>query len=157
ARARADPRGRLGARSLDGRRARGAGLALLPRPGPGLWRQRWNHPRGHALLRDHLDRRRARHELVGARDGAAAQDGLGHPGPERDRVDLHRERGLDGVGALMRRALLPLVLAVLGLAGAGLATLSLHGAATTTVQRATEERLRGAGVTAARTLEQPGF
>lgn len=57
----------------------------------------------------------------------------------------------------MRRALLPLVLAVLGLAGAGLATLSLHGAATSTLQRATEERLRGAGVTAARTLEQPGF
>jgi signal transduction histidine kinase len=57
----------------------------------------------------------------------------------------------------MRRALLPLVLAVLGLAGAGLATLSLHGAATTTLQRATEERLRGAGATAARTLEQPGF
>ncbi|HET6984710.1 MAG TPA: HAMP domain-containing sensor histidine kinase [Myxococcaceae bacterium] len=57
----------------------------------------------------------------------------------------------------MRRALLPLVLAVLGLAGAGLATLSLHGAASSTLQRTTEERLRGAGVTAARTLEQPGF
>ena len=57
----------------------------------------------------------------------------------------------------MRRALLPLVLAMLGLAGAGMATLSLHGAASATLQRATEERLRGAGATAARTLEQPGF
>jgi len=57
----------------------------------------------------------------------------------------------------MRRALLPLVLAVLGLAGAGLATHSLHRAATSALQRATEERLRGAGATAARTLEQPGF
>ena len=57
----------------------------------------------------------------------------------------------------MRRALLPLLLAVLGLAGAGIATWSLHRAATATLQRATEERLRGAGTTAARTLEQPGF
>ncbi len=57
----------------------------------------------------------------------------------------------------MRRALLPVVLAVLGLAGAGLATLSLHRAASSALQRATEERLRGAGATAARTLEQPGF
>jgi two-component system, OmpR family, sensor kinase len=57
----------------------------------------------------------------------------------------------------MRRVLLPLVLAVLGLAGAGLATLSLHRAASAALQRATEERLQGAGNTAARTLEQPGF
>jgi len=57
----------------------------------------------------------------------------------------------------MRRALLPLLLAVLGLAGAGLATLSLHRAASSTLKRATEERLHGAGITAARTLEQPGF
>ena len=57
----------------------------------------------------------------------------------------------------MRRTLLPLLLAVLGLAGAALATLSLHRAASTALQRATEERLRGAGTTAARTLEQPGF
>jgi len=57
----------------------------------------------------------------------------------------------------MRRALLPLLLAVLGLTGAGLATLSLHRAASGALQRATEERLRGAGITAARTLEQPGF
>jgi signal transduction histidine kinase len=57
----------------------------------------------------------------------------------------------------MRRALLPLLLAVLGLAGAGLATLSLHRAATSALKRATEERLHGAGSTAARTLEQPGF
>ena len=57
----------------------------------------------------------------------------------------------------MRRALLPLLLAVLGLAGAGLATLSLHRAASSALQQATEERLRGAGITAARTLEQPGF
>jgi len=57
----------------------------------------------------------------------------------------------------MRRALLPLALALLGLTGAGLATLSLHRAASATLQRATEERLRGAGATAARTLEQPGF
>ncbi len=57
----------------------------------------------------------------------------------------------------MRRALLPLLLAVLGLTGAGLATLSLHRAASSALQRATEERLRGAGITAARTLEQPGF
>ncbi|MGZ3479478.1 MAG: sensor histidine kinase [Myxococcaceae bacterium] len=57
----------------------------------------------------------------------------------------------------MRRALLPLLLAVLGLAGAGIATWSLHRAATATLQRATEERLRGAGTTAARTLEQHGF
>ncbi len=57
----------------------------------------------------------------------------------------------------MRRTLLPLLLAVLGLAGAALATLSLHRAASTALQRATEERLRGAGATAARTLEQPSF
>ena len=57
----------------------------------------------------------------------------------------------------MRRALLPLLLAVLGLAGAGAATLSLHRAASSTLQRATEERLRGAGTTAAFTLEQPAF
>lgn len=57
----------------------------------------------------------------------------------------------------MRRALLPLLLAVLGLAGAGIATWSLHRAASSALQRATEERLRGAGATAARTLEQPGF
>ena len=57
----------------------------------------------------------------------------------------------------MRRVLLPLVLAMLGLAGAGLATFSLHRAASAALQRATEERLRGAGTTAARTLEQPGF
>ena len=57
----------------------------------------------------------------------------------------------------MRRALLPVLLAVLGLAGAALATLSLHRAASSALQRATEERLRGAGSTAARTLEQPGF
>ena len=57
----------------------------------------------------------------------------------------------------MRRALLPLLLAVLVLAGAGLATLSLHRAASSALQRATEERLRGAGITAARTLEQSGF
>jgi signal transduction histidine kinase len=72
-------------------------------------------------------------------------------------VGLHRERGLDGGAALIRRALLPLLLAVLGLTGAGLATLSLHRAASSALQRATEERLRGAGTTAARTLEQPGF
>ena len=57
----------------------------------------------------------------------------------------------------MRRALLPLLLAVLGLTGAGLAMRSLHRAASSALQRATEERLRGAGTTAARTLEQPGF
>ncbi|HEY3585720.1 MAG TPA: sensor histidine kinase, partial [Myxococcaceae bacterium] len=57
----------------------------------------------------------------------------------------------------MRRALLPLLLAVMGLAGAGVATLSLHRAATSALKRATEERLHGAGITAARTLEQPGF
>ena len=57
----------------------------------------------------------------------------------------------------MRRALLPVLLAVLGLAGAALATLSLHRAASSALQRATEERLRGAGTTAALTLEQPGF
>src|SRR5262249_59749303 len=91
------------------------------------------------------------------RDGEADPDGLQHPGPQLDRVDLHREPDLDGGGALMRRALLPLLLAVLGLAGAGLATLSLHRAASSALQRATEERLRGAGITAARTLEQPGF
>ena len=88
---------------------------------------------------------------------AAAPHGLQHPGHQRHGVDLHRQRGLDGGGALMRRALLPLVLAVVGLAGAGLATLRLHRAATTALQRATEERLHGAGTTAARTLEQPGF
>jgi signal transduction histidine kinase len=49
------------------------------------------------------------------------------------------------------------LLAVLGLAGAGVATLSLHRAATSALKRATEERLHGAGITAARTLEQPGF
>jgi len=57
----------------------------------------------------------------------------------------------------MRRVLLPLGLAMLGLAGAGLATFSLHRAASAALQRATEERLRGAGNTAARTIEQPGF
>ena len=57
----------------------------------------------------------------------------------------------------MRRVLLPLGLAMLGLAGAGLATFSLHRAASAALQRATEERLRGAGTTAARTLEQAGF
>ena len=57
----------------------------------------------------------------------------------------------------MRRALLPVLLALLGLAGAGLAMRSLHDAASLALQRATEERLRGAGTTAARTLEQPGF
>src|SRR3974377_2276716 len=34
---------------------------------------------------------------------------------------------------------------------------SLHRWAASALQRATEERLRGAGSTAARTLEQPGF
>ncbi|HSP18789.1 MAG TPA: histidine kinase dimerization/phospho-acceptor domain-containing protein, partial [Myxococcaceae bacterium] len=57
----------------------------------------------------------------------------------------------------MRRALLPVLLAVLGLAGAGIATWRLHRAASSALQRATEERLRGAGTTAARTLEHPGF
>jgi|GEM_PF-391367 len=57
----------------------------------------------------------------------------------------------------MRRALLPLLLAVLGLAGAGAATWSLHRSASAALQRGTEERLRGAGTTAARTLERPGF
>src|SRR5262249_30249809 len=106
---------------------------------------------------DDVARHRTRGAVVGARDGAALPGRFQHSGPQRDRVGVHRKRGLDGDGALMRRALLPLALALLVLTGAGLATLSLHRGASATLQRATEERLRGAGATAARTLEQPGF
>ena len=44
--------------------------------------------------------------------------------------------GIRPGAAPRHRALLPLLLAVLGLAGAGIATWSLHRAATATLQRA---------------------
>jgi len=50
---------------------------------------------------------------------------------------------------MMRRALAPLLVAVLGLAGSLTVTLFLHRAATTALERATDERLRGAGRSAA--------
>jgi signal transduction histidine kinase len=56
-----------------------------------------------------------------------------------------------------RAALLPLFAALLVLLGSGLAAQSLHRAASGALARVTEERLRGAGATAARTLEVPGM
>jgi signal transduction histidine kinase len=53
----------------------------------------------------------------------------------------------------MRRALAPLVAGLLGLAGALGATLYLHHAAAAALQRVLEERLRGAGETAAAMLD----
>jgi signal transduction histidine kinase len=55
------------------------------------------------------------------------------------------------------RIALPLFAALLVLLGSGLAAGSLHRAASAAVARVTEERLRGAGATAARTLEVPGM
>src|SRR5262249_39250573 len=158
-RARSDRRAGVGARPVDAGVARRDGLAHLSGFGSGVPRHQrpGADPRGHALLGDDLPRPGPRRPVVRARNGAALPDRLEHPGPQLDRVGLHRERRLDGDGALMRRALLPLALALLGLTGSGVATLSLHRAASATLQRATEERLRGAGATAARTLEQPGF
>ncbi len=52
----------------------------------------------------------------------------------------------------MPRALIPIVAGLLGLAGALAATLSLHGAAVQALDRVLEERLRGAGDTAAELL-----
>jgi hypothetical protein len=140
------------ARAVDARASRSAGLARYQAPDPNYDGATREDTRYVATTWIDLG---AGRPVVGAWDGAAAPRGLERPGPERDRVGLHREPGLDGGGALMRRTLLPVVLAVLGLAGAGLATLSLHRAASGALQRATEERLRGAGATAARTLEQP--
>jgi two-component system OmpR family sensor kinase len=57
----------------------------------------------------------------------------------------------------MSRAALPLLAALVVLLGSGLAAQSLHRAATGALARVTEERLRGAGTTAARALEVPGF
>jgi signal transduction histidine kinase len=57
----------------------------------------------------------------------------------------------------MPRFALPLLAAFLVLLGSGLAAQSLHRAASASLARVTEERLRGAGATAARALEVPGF
>lgn len=56
----------------------------------------------------------------------------------------------------MTRALAPLVAGLLGLAGALAATLYLHRAATAAVDRVLEERLAGAGATAAELLGRAG-
>ena len=55
---------------------------------------------------------------------------------------------------MRRRALAPLLAAALGLAGCLAITLFLHGAATTAVERAIDERLRGAGESAALLLSE---
>ncbi len=56
----------------------------------------------------------------------------------------------------MRRALTPIAAALIGLAGSLAATLWLHRAAAAALDRVLEERLRGAGETAARLLASSG-
>ena len=53
----------------------------------------------------------------------------------------------------MSRALAPMAAALLGLAGSLGATLAMYAAASAALDRVLEERLRGAGETAARLLE----
>src|SRR5262249_3782834 len=109
--------------------------------------------------------------LGGARDGAAAPGRLQRPRSQHHRVGLHRQRLLGGSApvsstagipllgdsaSVTPRAALPLFAALLVLLGSGLAAQSLHRSASGALARVTEERLRGAGATAARTLELPG-
>jgi len=68
-----------------------------------------------------------------------------------------RTETLLGRNPVTPRIALPLFAALLVLLGSGLAAQSLHRAANAALARVTEERLRGAGATAARTLEMPGM
>jgi len=68
-----------------------------------------------------------------------------------------RAENLLGRNPVTPRIALPLFAALLVLLGSGLAAQSLHRAANAALARVTEERLRGAGATAARTLEMPGM
>ena len=70
---------------------------------------------------------------------------------------MTRTETLLGRNPVTPRIALPLFAALLVLLGSGLAAQSLHRAANAALARVTEERLRGAGATAARTLEMPGM